>query len=238
MTVSNRVKSSCEILETATLVAYFTFDNGLFLSDSGPNSLKANTQSTLPSSTGRFSQAITFNGSPSSYFQIKGFTALGINNGAFSISLWIRPASLSGIIVHVSANSTGGGGWCTPFIGFTNNGSLVVQIYNTNGIVSVFDSTFSISTLVWSHIVQTWSSRNGLRLYINNILVGSRLKLATRYIGSGVSNFITLGNGLDGGEMCKSSQVGTYTPYNGDIDDFQVYRRELSGDDICTLYNK
>ena len=40
MTVSNRAKFSCEVLEIATLAAHFTFDNGSFLIDSGPNSFK------------------------------------------------------------------------------------------------------------------------------------------------------------------------------------------------------
>ena len=46
MTVSNVAKSSCEILEIATLVAYFTFDTGLTLIDSGANALQAVTSAT------------------------------------------------------------------------------------------------------------------------------------------------------------------------------------------------
>ncbi len=93
MTVSNRVKSACEVLEIATLVAHFTFDTGSFLNDSSPNSLTATTQSTSSISSGRYSQAITFNGSNSSYYQISGFTALRISAKSFSISLWLRPTS-------------------------------------------------------------------------------------------------------------------------------------------------
>jgi hypothetical protein len=143
MTVSNRVKSACEILEIATLVARFAFDTGSFLNDSGPNSLQATTQSTSSLSSGRFSQAITFNGSNSSYFQMSGFTALGISNKAFSISLWIRPVSLLGIVLHVSTNVSGTG-WCIPFLSFTINGSIIAQIYNGSAQISVVDPTFSI----------------------------------------------------------------------------------------------
>jgi hypothetical protein len=77
VTVSNRTKSSCEILEIATLVAHFTFDNGLFLNDSDPNSLQATKKSTLSVSSDRFSQVISFNDTNSSYFQMSAFTALG-----------------------------------------------------------------------------------------------------------------------------------------------------------------
>ena len=233
MVVSTRVKSSCEILEIATLVARFSFDSGSFLNDSGPNALQAITQATSLVSTGRFSQAINFNGSLSSYFQVSGLTTLGIPNKSFSISLWIRTASASGILLHVSSNATGSG-WCVPFLGFAPNGSLVAQIFNGTGAVAVGDSTFSVSTSVWSHIVQTWSSSNGLRLYTNNVLVASRLTSAATYSPSTMANFITLANSLNH-TGCWMGQMGS-TQYNGDIDDFRVYSRELSTGDVCALY--
>ncbi len=186
--------------------------------DSGPNSLSATTQSTSTISSGHFAQALSFSGSSSSYFQINDLTSLGISNRSFSISLWIQPVSLSGVLVHVSSNASGLG-WCLPFIGFATNGSIVAQILNNNGIISVLGSFASIPTSTWSHLVQTWSSTNGLRLYINNILVASSVSLATTYTTSAVSNYLTLGNTLNGG-----------------MDDVRVYSRELSADDVCTLY--
>jgi hypothetical protein len=232
MIVSTRPKSSCEILEDATLAAHFTFDTGLIVADSGPNSLSATTQSTSTMSSGHFAQALSFSGSSSSYFQINDLTSLGISNQSFSISLWIQPVSLSGVLVHISSNASGLG-WCLPFIGFATNGSIVAQILNNNGIISISGSFPIIST--WSHIVQTWSSTNGLRLYINNILVASSVTLATTYTASGVSNYLTLGNSLNGG-TCGQGQIGSLTPYQGAIDDVRVYSRELSTADICTLF--
>ncbi|CAF1363687.1 unnamed protein product, partial [Adineta steineri] len=96
----------------------------------------------------------------------------------------------------------------------------------------------SVSSSVWSHIVQIWSSTNGLRLYINDNLVASRVSQATNYTGSAISNLITLANGLNSVTTCNASQVGSYTPYVDDMDEFQVYSRELSADDNYTLYTK
>ncbi|CAF0780857.1 unnamed protein product [Adineta steineri] len=231
VTVSNRAKSSCEILDIATLVAYFTFDNGLFLIDSGPNSLSATTQSISSISSGRHNQAITFNGLNSSFFQISGFNALGTSNKPFSFSLWIRPILLRGVLLHLSIYNNGAG-WCMPFLSFTSNGSLVAQIYNGSAVVSAIDPTFSISTSVWSHIVQTWSSTNGLRLYINNNLVKSNP--VSTYTASGGSNFVTLANMLSNASTCLLGP-GDSIPYQGDIDDFRAYSRELSSSDVCTL---
>jgi len=89
MTVSNRVKSACGILEIATLVAHFIFDTGSFFIDSDPNSLLATTQSTssVSVSSARYGQAITLNGSNSSYFQMSDFTVSGISKKPLSISL-------------------------------------------------------------------------------------------------------------------------------------------------------
>lgn len=235
MTVSNRAKSSCEILEIATLVAHFKFDTGLFLKDSGPNGLDATTQLTSSVPSGRFSQGITFNGS-SCYFQMGGFTSLAISNNPFSISLWLRPISLQGIVLHVSASSTGFGyAWCLSFLGFDVNGSFLAQIYNGSADVSVVDPTFSVSTSVWSHVVQTWSTTNGLRLYVNNVLVASRLNSAMTFSSSFSPMFLTLGNALGGTGNCDPN-IPNQVPYRGDMDDFRVYSRELSASDVCALY--
>jgi hypothetical protein len=234
MTVSNRAKSACEVLEIATLVAHFTFDNGLFLTDSGPNSLaSATTQSTSSTSSGRYNQAITFSGSSSSYYQMSDFTALGESNQPFSISLWLRPTSLSGVVVYVSASSTGPTPWCMPFLGFTSSGALEAQIYDGHNIVSIANSTNSVATSVWSFVVQTWSSTNGLRLYVNNVLIASHLY--STYVGSLVPNYITLGNAASGTGNCLTGGINI-SPYQGDMDDFRVYSRELSAADVYTLY--
>ncbi|CAF0839563.1 unnamed protein product [Adineta steineri] len=237
MTVSTRVKSSCEILDIATLVAHFTFDNGLVLNDSGPNYLQATTSETSTFASGRFSQAISFNGTQYSYFQASGFTAFGTNNKSYSISLWLRPTSLLGIIVHVSTASSGLGGWCVPFLGFAANGSVVGQSYvNMVGVDTVANPTLSVATLVWSHVVQTWSLINGLCLYVNNVLVTPCLSSANSYSASGGSDFLTLGSMFNAtAGLCAMGEI-IQSSYKGEMDDFRVYSRELSACDVSTLY--
>ncbi|CAF4394591.1 unnamed protein product, partial [Adineta steineri] len=153
----------------------------------------------------------------------------------FSISFWIRPVSLQGIIVLISSTPTGIG-YCVPHFGFSVNGTVIAQIYNGTGFVTVTDPTHSVATSVWSHLVQTWSSTNGIRLYINNVLVASNLISAGSYLGNGSPHYITLANGLSAASPCFGNQV-TAMPFQGDIDDFRVYSRELSTNDVCTLYS-
>ena len=104
--ISNRAKTACEILNDATLVAYFPFDSGSLI-DVGPNMISgaAAGQTTI---AGMRNQALSFTGNgATSYFQMSGLTALGTSNSAFSISLYINPTVLFGSIVHVSMFASG-----------------------------------------------------------------------------------------------------------------------------------
>ncbi|UJR07898.1 hypothetical protein I4U23_012180 [Adineta vaga] len=188
ITINDRAKSSCEILQEATLAAYFTFNPAMSLIDSGPNSLAAAAQSVSSVSNGHSQQAISLTSSTSSYFQIAGVSNLGINNRPFSISFWVRPRTLSGTLVHVSDMATGLG-WCLPFIGFATNGSIVAQMLNS-AVRSVIGPSIPLAP-TWTHIVETWHPTNGLRLYINNALVASTNVLVNAYTASSTPAYIT-----------------------------------------------
>jgi hypothetical protein len=87
----------------------------------------------------------------------------------------------------------------------------------------------------WVLIVQTWSSTNGLNLYVNNTLVSS--VVASTFLGSGTTpNYLTLGNCLSGCSGCSNGLVSAAGAFTGAIDDWHVYNRELTSDDVCTLY--
>jgi hypothetical protein len=128
-----------------------------------------------------------------------------------------------------------GQGWCIPFMGIAANGSVIAQIFNA-GAVTIWGPSISMAP-VWSHIAQTWSPTNGLRLYINNVLVAFQT-LDVTYAASGVSNFVTLSNSLNGYNYCAGGALGSYAPgpLKGDIDDFRLYSRELTASDVSTIY--
>jgi hypothetical protein len=81
--------SSCEILDIATLAAYFIFDTGLPYNDSGPNVVPT-TSSNTAIITGYKNQAILFTGTSNSYFQTWGFTSLGISNKPLHFGLNLK----------------------------------------------------------------------------------------------------------------------------------------------------
>ncbi|CAF3748069.1 unnamed protein product [Rotaria sordida] len=117
LSINRRAKSSCEILEIATLAAHFEFDSASSYTDSGPNAV-AITSSTTSIISGYKNEAILFSGSSTSYFQAWGFTSLGISNQAFSIIFWIKPQTLSGTLVHLSSSPSGNGSTCFLIIAF------------------------------------------------------------------------------------------------------------------------
>jgi hypothetical protein len=215
------------------LAARFNFDGSSPLLDLGPNSVSSSGSNyTLVS--GQTLEAISFMGSSSSFFQASGFLALGIPNQPFSISLWVNPQSLSGTLVHVST-SVSGTGTCFPFIGFASNGSLIAQVKTNTNYVAV--SYSSLSLIGFSHIVQTWSSTNGLRLYVNTVLVSSAV--ATTYAAASTwVNYVTLGGCLSGCASCSAASGNQVSagPFAGAVDDFRVYSREVTANDVCTLF--
>ncbi|CAF1690025.1 unnamed protein product, partial [Adineta ricciae] len=100
LTFESRVKSSEEILDEATLVAYYSFDNSY--DDIGPNQMINSTfLLTTFDSDGRFHQCLLINSTNLSYFQTTGFYYLGQTNYPFSFSLWIYPFINNGTILQV-----------------------------------------------------------------------------------------------------------------------------------------
>ncbi|CAF4081450.1 unnamed protein product [Adineta steineri] len=219
-------RSASDILSDATFSTWHSFDCGISF-DSGPLRING-TANNVSLASGRVGQGLIFNSS-SSYYQLYGFPVLGTSNHPYSISLWIQRTSTGGgSLVHVSAQSNGGG-WCTDFIGFSSSGQIIGDVFNgaSKDVIGPV-----LSTNVWVHVATTFSTTNGARLYVNGSLIGSTG--ATTYVGSGGLNTVTLGSSLVTGCSANSSVPGTFYGY---LDEFRLYSRELSAADVTTLAN-
>ena len=115
LSIVHRAKSAIEVLDDATLVAYYSFDDPTLPSlDSGPLGINGIVGSNVSSGVpGRVNQGLLLPGiSSGSFFQMTRLRRLGIQNYPFSISLWLNPTSVnSGTIVHLSSDAWGTG-WC------------------------------------------------------------------------------------------------------------------------------
>jgi len=219
-----------EVLRDATLTFEYTFDNQSLL-DSGPlkiNGTGLNYQFINPGRV-NYSLSLSVN---QSYVQATGLVLLGIDKQSHSFSLWIKPTNISGgTIIHVSRFVTGDG-WCFPLLGFSNSSNLIVQSWNSSSVTLVGPV---ITVNVWTHIAITYSTSNGTRLWINGNQYGSSSG-AFNYVTPNVPVVVTIGSSLDGQNSCSSGGI-EMGQYFGEIDEFQLYSRELSSTDINSLAN-
>jgi hypothetical protein len=238
--VSTRVKTPCEILNDATLTAYFPFDGSY--TDAGPNSLTL-TASGASFTTGYTNEGVYLSGS-NSYIQISDLTSVGRSNYSYSIAFWLYPI-VKGVLVHISSNSSGklllkitlllsicrGLGWCVAVITFTSGGSLITEIYDQSNTITLNGPV--LLTYAWTHVAQTYSPTNGERLYINGALY-TFSSASTSYSASGVPNFLNFGNMLMSTPICANPST-VLTVFQGILDELRIYSRELSSIDACLL---
>ncbi|CAF1572527.1 unnamed protein product, partial [Adineta steineri] len=231
----DRAKSAVEILNDATLVAYYSMDDPNNPGgDSGPNQMTGVAVEPIGSDQGRVGQSLLLY-TNSSYIQITGLVLLGQSYSPFSFAVWIRPlisVTNGGTILHVSEYSNGQG-WCVPFIGLSHSGEIVVQNYGSLGGVNAITGPV-LMVGQWVHIVETYSNLNGLRLYVNGTLSGQVNPFT--YAAHNGPVFVTLGQSLVGAISCSNNKV-YMNYYQGDIDELYIYSRELSQADITTLAN-
>ena len=228
----NRAKSASEILDDATLVAYYSMDCTSFPAwDSGPNLIHGTAVGLTMGDGGRIGQSYLFT-SNSSYFQASGFILLGQSWSPFSLATWIRPTGSvtnGGSIAHIS-QYTDGTGWCLPFLGLSSSGQIVANLWNGSAPVSVIGPVLTVGQ--WVHVVQTYSTTNGMRLYVNGVLSGQSTIFA--YGASGVPMSVILGQALNGLNNCATGSIQAGY-YRGEIDEFYIYSRELSQASVTAL---
>ena len=229
--MSNRAKTACEVLNDATLVSHFAFDGNTV--DVGPNTLTSfrtgQANSGISFITGMVNQALMLSLS-NSFFQACGYYSLSRANHAYSFAVWINPSAPLGTLLHLSTDQSGSGAWCLPLIGFSTNGSVVAQSWSGSSVVRLFGP--QIPTSNWTHIVETWSSANGLRLYVNGDLYGSVNQ--TVFAASNAAPMCLFLGTSGFGTNCQTSGIlpGSYM---GAIDEFYVYSRELVPSEVCSL---
>ncbi|CAF0899229.1 unnamed protein product [Rotaria sordida] len=224
--VTTRAKSASEILVDASVVVYFSFDGSTLTQDMGPNQLNGSLSNAI-SVIGKVGLGLAFSGS-SSYLQIYGFYQLGRSSQSFSFALWIYPYSVTGgTLIHKSTAQYTTGSWCQDMMGLTYIGQIA---FHTNGGGRQITGPL-ISTLEWTHIVYTYSSTNGQIMYINGVQYAATGSMS--FSSSGTIDWLTVGHNIVG---CSPSPISGGA-FFGIIDEFYVYRRELSATEVYTLAN-
>lgn len=169
------------------------------------------------STAGKFGNARSFNGTTD---YMTSTNSLNYTSGSFSVSMWVKPSSLSNSPVIFSNGSYQVGGYYCHI----NSTGAVSCNTNQAGAIQTTNSTNSFVTGAWQLLTV---ARNGssIRIYRN---------------GQDVTS--SAGTHIDPASTTEKFVIGTYGPspsgwyYNGLVDDVRVYNRALSGIEIQTMY--
>lgn len=169
---------------------------------------------------------------------MNGFVELGISNNPYSISLWIRPSTITGstLVRLASLRTTSNHNWCVDLMGFSSTGQIIITGWGSSNRQVIGPI---IPANSWTHVVSTYSLFNGYRLYVNGTFINTTGPMT--YVASGQSNILTLGNSLQStspssGRICYSQSI-VPNVYTGSMDEFRVYSRELTTTEISILAN-
>ncbi len=231
LSIVTRVKSASEILTTATLVVYYSFDNQSLL-DSGPNWINGTGINTA-FAPGRVNEAIVFN-MTRSYLQINNLVLFGTPYWPYSFAFWIYPYSAkNGTVIHMWKPSAPTN-FCMPIIGFSESGSIVAQTWNSTQILSICGPIIAPNT--WTHIAHTYSPTGGIRLFVNGTLMASNSVKSTNPAASAP---LTVALGYCVNTTLCSCASGSVVPgqFHGMMDEFQFYSRQLNTSEVLALAN-
>ena len=221
--------SSTEVLNYATLAVSYSFESTLL--DSSSMAING-TGTSVSYGSGRVNQSLALLSTPS-FVQATNLVLLGTVGQAYSLAIWIKPVTTAGgTIIHVSQLATGLG-WCIPMLGFTSSGYVGVHGWYSGGSVSITGPL--VVPNVWTHLVVTYGSSNGLRLWVNGAQYGAASG-GYSYAAAGAPVTATIGSSSGGMGNCASGVI-TMGQYRGYLDEFRCYARELSSADVSRLAN-
>jgi hypothetical protein len=227
----DRVRTPKEILDDASLTVYFSFDNHS-LKDQGPLRIDANVNGSVNFTEGIVGGALHIDPIADSFVQVTGLVLLGVSDQSYSISIWIRSSERrNSTIVHVSSENNGLG-WCIPMLMLTDQGQLIALSWSA-GRRELSGSIVPLNE--WTHVAMTYSSSVGLSLYTNGTRSNSSGAFSFTASGS-TRNNLFLGSSLSGTSSCGG--IPYYSgQYAGALDEFRLYSRALSEDEISDLAN-
>lgn len=184
-------------------------------------------------------------GSNTSFFQSECFLSLQSGNPPFSIAFWINAVNPNngGSLVHISNLQNGNGTTCYDLLALTSTGALVVQLMQSSGTVVNAYQGPSISSRTWTHVAVVYGPTNGVRIHLNaQVASVSSSTTTVPFINNNDPFFLTLANnsplGPAGLVSCRAGSIPILPgPFTGSMDEFRLYNRELTNQEICKLAN-
>ncbi len=213
------------------LVAYYPFTGNANDYSGNGNNGTVHGASLVSDRSNNLNSAYSFNPSSNNYIALPLLTSIN-EASVVSFSFWVKTNSLSNngtIFGHWSNNNGVVGVNCGVSIeqfGSTSG----ISIHNYSGTGGIFSK--SITTGIWHHIVinidfnQT-SNSSKVVTYIDNTIQNLTFQQFNNSIGIATSTFIGR----------RNMDFGTYGNYfDGAIDDFRIYNRNLNSSEVAYLH--
>jgi hypothetical protein len=160
------------------------------------------------------------------YVLLESFPSTLTNANALSFSFWFFSSSS---LTWARIFDFGNGVASDNIIAYINSNNLGLAVYGGNSTtnpVSQFDNIFSsVNDGIWRHVVWTLNSSGTWKIYINGVLQST--KTSTRYPSNVSRSLNYLGK----------SNWSADPNFKGGIDDFRIYKQELTQANVTTLYN-
>ena len=222
-----------------SLVSYWKLDesSGVRLDSAGPNDLSDN--NTVGSAAGKISNAADFERGNSEYLAISDASQSGLDlSGAFSVSFWLKAETI-GVFQNIFGKMTGtqsSGGWAYG-LWLNDNNTLNFHVSQSTSVKRDTYTTSAVitSTAVWYHVVCVFNPSTSVSIYVNGVSQATNNNNST--VPSGVQN---TGAPFSIGSI-KWAAPSPYVSYgdffDGLIDEFGIWSRVLTSDEVSSLYN-
>jgi len=211
-------------VNTSGLVGYWRFEenSGSFTTDSSGVSGNLAVGSNVSWIGGRFGNALYFNKSSTN----NKVNSSGVSNYAsITVAAWVKADDTSSLKEIVTRNQNNPRSWRLETTGTTaSTDKFRFMIYS---ISSDENSNFSVTSLNplirynWYYVVGVYNTTH-IMLYVN----GTLDSITANSSGIASSNAVFSIGSFGGGS----------TPFNGTIDEVQIWNRSLNGDEINELY--
>jgi len=213
---------STPLFGDANLTHYYRFENN---SNDSKGSINGTDVSvSYSSSYGVFGNGVNFNGSARIYFA-GHFTA---SNSPFSVSFWMK-SSTTGLSTIFSDGSAWDDNYAGVYLWLgDSSGKPTFMLRNGAGGTSNLQSTTNVYDGNWHHIVLTCTgdtSTNGQKFYIDGSL--NTQKTPSFNVVSPSGSYYYLGSARYDSNLYN---------FNGYLDDFAIFSRVLSADEVNNLY--
>jgi len=166
--------------------------------------------------------AMNFSGSSTSSIALPASNL--IKSQELSLSAWVKPASNNAAQYVVFTKNTASSNFEAYALVFNANGTFTAIKGNNGNLISV-NSTGTVSTGTWHHLVFTLSNTE-LNLYLNGNLQAS--------------NTNSLAIGYENGKpvVLGGSGEGFNLPFSGDLDNVRFYNRVINASEVSQLYSQ